>query len=123
MYANQPNRPHGILGTRTIVERVTNTDCTVFSGGSPFGGNAVSWEKEKRENARAFKYNKIPHLVATKAFGMGIDKPNIRWTVHHGIPSSLEMFYQEAGRAGRNRKDLLKAIHYIVLLMSSEDRK
>ena len=49
----------------------------------------------------AFMNNEQSILVSTKAFGMGIDKPNIRATFHYGIPSSLESFYQEAGRAGR----------------------
>ena len=51
-----------------------------------------------------FKNNKLNLLVATKAYGMGIDKPNVRFIIHYGIPSSIESFYQEAGRAGRDHK-------------------
>jgi len=56
-----------------------------------------AWASQKAETAEKFKTNKLNILVATKAFGMGIDKPNIRWTVHLGIPSSIEAFAQEAG--------------------------
>lgn len=48
--------------------------------------------------------NKLNLLVSTKAFGMGIDKPNVRFTFHINYPSSIESFVQEAGRAGRDRK-------------------
>lgn len=51
-----------------------------------------------------FKNNELSLLVATKAFGMGIDKENIRYTIHFNMPQSIEAFYQEAGRAGRDRK-------------------
>ena len=61
----------------------------------------------KQQVQKDFKENKYQLLVATKAFGMGIDKQNIYYTFHYGIPSSVESLYQEAGRAGRwdNRED------------------
>lgn len=51
-----------------------------------------------------FKQGRVTVLACTKAFGMGIDKDNIRFTVHMNLPQSLEAFYQEAGRAGRDRQ-------------------
>lgn len=51
-----------------------------------------------------FQKNKYHLLVATKAFGMGVNKENIRYTIHYGIPGSMESLYQEAGRAGRDGK-------------------
>ena len=59
--------------------------------------------KDNDENQNKFKKDEIGVLVATKAFGMGVDKPNIRFTVHTYLPGSIEAFYQEAGRAGRDR--------------------
>lgn len=67
-------------------------------------------EAESFGNQRKFIENKQNIMVATKAFGMGIDKPNVRFTVHVNIPQSIESFVQEAGRAGRDRKMALSTI-------------
>ena len=64
-------------------------------------------------HAKKFKNNQVPMLIATKAFGMGIDKPNIAYTIHYSIPHSVEAFYQEAGRAGRNGIEG-SAISYVI---------
>ena len=96
-------RTHGVLHVQDEVVSTTNTAATVYSGGAPKGLSG-DWETQKRVNVKRFKRNDTPIIVSTKAFGMGIDKPNIRFTVHVGMPGSLEAFYQEAGRAGRDRK-------------------
>ena len=95
----------GVIDLRDTIRSCTKASVTVYSGSAPVKSiGRDDWNREKRENARRFMENEVPVLVATKAFGMGIDKPNIRYTIHYGMPGSLEAFYQEAGRAGRDRK-------------------
>lgn len=65
---------------------------------------------DSMENMKKFRDNKFPLMLATKAFGMGIDKPNVRFTINMNYSSSLESFVQEAGRAGRDRKMALSII-------------
>ena len=72
--------------------------------------------KEKDTQFERWSANKNQVMVATNAFGMGIDKANVQTVIHHNLPESLESYYQEAGRAGRNNDSA-----YAVILRSASD--
>jgi ATP-dependent DNA helicase RecQ len=115
----------GKVGVSTVahhIRRSITESTSYYSGRPPDGEIKPSWDKKKQEELRRFKLNEASVLVCTKAAGMGIDKDNVRYTVHYGLPQSIEGFYQEVGRAGRGPQDANYSICKVILSNDFPDR-
>ena len=101
-YIKNSNGQTGIVycSTRKTVESV----CEKLNrhGVAAIRYHAGLSDTERKANQEAFIYDRVQVIVATNAFGMGIDKSNIRFVIHYNMPKTMENYYQEAGRAGRD---------------------
>ena len=86
--------------TRSAVERLCKNLCAKGIAATRY--HAGLDEEERRQNQDDFQFDRKTVMVATNAFGMGIDKSNVGFVIHYHMPKSLEAYYQEAGRAGRD---------------------
>lgn len=112
----------GDFGVERVAQFLTDTyggSVGRFAGSAPnrlSGAAASAWRATADESFAGFQDSQVTCLVATTALGMGIDKDNVRYTIHYNLPKSPEAFYQEAGRAGR-RGDTA----FCTIIMSVDD--
>ena len=87
-----------------LTRKLTDEVCArlVSAGHKAVKYHAGLSDKERNQNQDDFLYDNADIIVATNAFGMGIDKSNIRYVIHYNMPKNIESYYQEAGRAGRD---------------------
>lgn len=101
-YVREHDGESGIIycATRKNVEQVYELLCRMNLPAARYHAGLSA--EERKNNQDDFIYDVKPVMVATNAFGMGIDKSNVRYVLHYNMPQSMENYYQEAGRAGRD---------------------
>ncbi len=107
----------GVVDVSSDINKSLGIHTDFYSGSQPKQYLDERYNDQKALITKAFRLDKLSILVCTKSFGMGIDKPNIRYTLHINLPPSIESFYQEAGRAGRDRRTA-----YCSMLVSNDDQ-
>jgi len=115
-------RVEGPLGAASVAEELVwseGLDAAAYTGRAPAGQEPAAWDAAKRRAADDFLSGRRGLLCATRAFGLGVDRADVRFTVHLGLPPSLEEFFQQAGRAGRDGQG---AACWILLQAASERR-
>ncbi|KAL0911570.1 hypothetical protein M5K25_019719 [Dendrobium thyrsiflorum] len=131
---------YNVSGGSVIIYCTTVKDteqiCQLLCGSGITAGmyHGQMGSKAREKSHRSFIRDEVNVMVATIAFGMGIDKPNIRCVIHYGCPKSLESYYQESGRCGRDglasvcwlyysRSDFAKADFYVADVRLEKQRK
>ena len=115
-YLKKHPRESGIIycATRKNVDALYEILCKQGIAAARYHAGMDNGERKKSQEN--FIYDRAPVIVATNAFGMGIDKSNVRFVIHYNMPQSMENYYQEAGRAGRDGENA-----NCILLFSAQD--
>lgn len=118
--------------TRATADRLAESLTDRGFPASPYHAGLTA--KERARNQELFLRDEMRIICATIAFGMGINKPNVRWVIHHDLPKNIEGYYQETGRAGRdglpadclllfNPGDAAKQTHFIDEMSDAQEQR